>query len=374
MKMARGPEFVRRYDVSQLLGREPRDLNVGPAQRGLRGSVALVTGAGGSIGSELCHELAAIGCRRIVALDHSDHALIDTVDSLRREHEGVDVQDVLCDVRDGQRLKICMDRARPDVVIHAAALKHVHMGDRHPAESVLTNLVGVRNTVEAAAQAGAGRFLLVSSDKAAEPGSVMGACKRLAELYVHGCGRELAARGIAMRLMSVRFGNVFGSAGSVAPIFARQIDEGGPVTITHPDMRRYFMTIQEAVQLILLVCAKSEAQASACYLLDMGEEVRILDLARRMIAQAGKSIEIVTTRVREGEKLNEQLFDDFERVEASTIDGVSRILPASADMEVTAQDISELERVARTVSDEVVRHRVLALLDARLQQSVSAAG
>jgi O-antigen biosynthesis protein WbqV len=334
----------------------------------------LVTGAGGSIGSELCRELAASGVRRIVALDHSDHALIDAIDAVKRDYPQADIQDVLCDVRDSQRLKACVVRARPDVVIHAAALKHVHMGDRHPGESVLTNLVGVRNAVEASAHAGVGRFLLVSSDKAAEPGSVMGACKRLAELYVNGCGRQLAERGIDMRLMSVRFGNVFGSAGSVAPIFARQIEAGEPLTVTHADMRRYFMTIQEAVQLILLVCAKEEPRRSACYLLDMGDEVRILDLARRMIAQAGSKSDIVITRVREGEKLNEQLYDEFERIEPSSVDGVSRILPAAANMEISAQDIADLERTARTVSDEVVRHRLLALLDSRLQQAVPAVG
>jgi O-antigen biosynthesis protein WbqV len=372
--MARGLDTMHRFDVSKLLGRTPRALDMAPAVRSLRGAVVLVTGAGGSIGSELCLELAALGCKRIVALDHSDHALIDAIDAVRRAHPAADIQDLLCDVRDSQRLKACIVRARPDVVIHAAALKHVHMGDRHPAESVLTNLVGVRNAVEASAHAGVGRFVLVSSDKAAEPGSVMGACKRLAELYVHGCGRSLAERGVAMQLMSVRFGNVFGSAGSVVPIFARQIDEGRPLTITHPDMRRYFMTIQEAVQLILLVAAKKDARRSACYLLDMGDEVRIVDLARRMIAQAGVDLDIVVTRVREGEKLNEQLFDEFEVVEPSSIQGVSRITPAASDMDITAQDIAELERTAHTVSDEIVRHRVLALLDSRLQQAVPAVG
>lgn len=372
--MARGPDTMRPYDVTTLLGRPPRELDMGPAGKDLKDAVVLVTGAGGSIGSELCLELASLGCRRIVALDHSDHALIDTIDRVRRVRPMADIQDVLCDVRDSQRLKACTVRARPDLVIHAAALKHVHMGDRHPAESVLTNLVGVRNAVEASAHAGVQRFLLVSSDKAAEPGSVMGACKRLAELYVHGCGRTLAERGVTMQLMSVRFGNVFGSAGSVAPIFARQIAEGGPLTITHPEMRRYFMTMQEAVQLILLVSAKKEPPRSACYLLDMGDEVRIVDLAKRMIAQAGVNLDIVITRVREGEKLNEQLFDEFEVVEKSSIEGVSRITPASSDMEISAQDIAELERAAHTVSDEVVRTRVLALLDSRLQQSVLAVG
>ena len=361
-------------EMETLLGRAPRALDMAPARRALRGATVLVTGAGGSIGSELCRQLAFIGCKRIIALDHSDHALIDVVAMLRRDFAGIDAQDVLCDVRDSQRLHTCIARARPDVVIHAAALKHVHMGDRHPAESVLTNLVGVRNAVEASAAAGVGRFLLVSSDKAASPGSVMGACKRLAELYVHGRGRALATDGAPMRMMSVRFGNVFGSAGSVAPIFERQIAEGGPVTITHPDMRRYFMTMLEAVQLILLVCATEDAAAASSYLLDMGEEVRIMDLARRMIARAGANVAVTITGVREGEKLNEELCDAFERVEPSGIDGVARISPLSGDMVIEARDIAELERVARTVSDEVVRSRVFALVDSRLRQNIPAAG
>lgn len=365
---------MRLGDVEKLLGRAPRELDMGPARRALRGATVLVTGAGGSIGSELCRQLAAMGCKSVIALDHSDHALIDVTTALRHEFPWVDVQDVLCDVRDAQRIEFCIARLRPDVVIHAAALKHVHMGDRHPTESVLTNLVGVRNTVEAAAKAGVGRFLLISSDKAAAPGSVMGACKRLAELYVNGCGREFAARGVKMRMMSVRFGNVFGSAGSVVPIFAQQIAEGRPVTVTHKDMRRYFMTMLEAVQLILLVCAKEEDYGAASYLLDMGEEVRILDLAQRMIAQAGANVPIVTTAVREGEKLNEQLHDEFEKVEPSSVEGVSRIRPASHEMEIGAGDIAELERMVRAVSDEVVRARVFALLDSRLEQSVSAVG
>lgn len=364
---------MNRSDIEFLLGRSPRTLDMAPAQRALRNAVVLVTGAGGSIGSELCRELAAIGCRRIVALDHSDHALIDTITMLREDYPGADVQEILCDVRDAHRLASCMKRMQPDVVIHAAALKHVHMGDRHPAESVLTNLVGVRNAVEAAMAAGAERFLLVSSDKAAAPGSVMGACKRLAEIYVNTCARTIAQRGGSMRLMSVRFGNVFGSAGSVAQVFERQIAKGGPVTITHPDMRRYFMTVQEAVQLILLVCT-SEAEESASYLLDMGDEVQIMDLARRMISRANAFVPIVTTGVREGEKLNEQLYDEYEAVEPSNIEGVCRINPASADIEITARDITDLEQSVRLVSDEVVRHRVFALLDALFGAEEAATG
>ena len=362
------------HDLEELLGRPPRALNMGPALRALRGAAVLVTGAGGSIGSELCHELASVGCKRVVALDHSDHALIEVIARTRRDHPGTDLREVICDVRDAQRLDFCIARARPDVVIHAAALKHVHMGDRHPVESVLTNLVGVRNAVEASARAGVGRFLLVSSDKAAAPGSVMGACKRLAELYLLGCAKDFAGADKRMHVASVRFGNVFGSSGSVAPIFAEQIAAGEPVTVTHKDMRRFFMTMREAIQLILLVCGVEDRDDAAAYLLDMGDEVWIMDLAHRMIARAGADVPIVTTAVREGEKLNEELFDSFERIEPSRIEGVSRIRPTSRDMEITSRDIAELERSVRMASDDSACARVFELLDSRLKPRVLAAG
>lgn len=363
---APGPAEMHPDEVALLLGRALSAHDMRPAKDFIRGKTVLVTGAGGSIGSELCRELAAMGCRKLIALDHSDHALIDLHEALGETR--AQIVDVLCDVRDPQRLTAAFERTRPDVVIHAAALKHVHMGERHPAESVLTNLVGVRNAVEAAAKAGVDHFLLISSDKAAAPGSVMGASKRLAELYL----RHVSAT-TKMRALSVRFGNVLGSKGSVAPLFARQIAAGGPITITHPDMRRYFMTVEEAVQLILLVLAKGDAE-SATYLLDMGEPVRIVDIARRMIENAGTMTAVTVTGLREGEKLDEELFDDFEDVEPAAIEGVSRIRPASDDYAITAHDITEMERVVRTQSDDIVRHRIFALLDSRLGQGVSDVG
>lgn len=364
--MGSGTLNMRVEDVAALLGREVRSPDMRPAREFVRDQTVLVTGAGGSIGSELCREVVAMGCRKLIALEHSDHALIDLKESLGAVR--TPLVDVMCDVRDAQRLSAAFERTRPDVVIHAAALKHVHMGERHPGESVLTNLIGVRNAVEAASQAKVGHFLFVSSDKAAAPGSVMGASKRLAELYLRSVGATST-----MRTLSVRFGNVFGSKGSVAPLFARQIANGGPITITHPDMRRYFMTVQEAVQLILLVLARG-GEESATYLLDMGEPVKIMDIARRMIAQANAMTAVEITGLREGEKLDEELYDAFEDVEPSGIDGVQRIRPASAEFAISAEDIAEIERTVRTKSDDIVRHRIFALLDGRLEQGVSDVG
>lgn len=365
MQATRSDE-MRPEEVARILGREARSPDMRPARDFVRGKTVLVTGAGGSIGSELCRELVAMGCKKLIALDHSDHALIDLQESLGPVR--TPVVDVLCDVRDAQRLAAAFERTRPDIVIHAAALKHVHMGERHPAESLLTNLIGVRNAVEAAMKAGVDHFLLISSDKAAAPGSVMGAAKRMAELYLRSVGSTSK-----MRAVSVRFGNVFGSKGSVAPLFARQIAAGGPITITHPDMRRYFMTVQEAVQLIVLVLS-SGGEESATYLLDMGESVRIMDVARRMIEQAGAITAVEVTGLREGEKLDEELYDSFEEIEPAAIDGVSRIRPTSEEFAITARDITELERLVRTTSDDIIRHRVFALLDDRLGQGVSEVG
>ena len=210
----------------------------------------LITGAAGSIGSALALELAQLGCTHLAMLDQFDHGLIDIVEHVQRIAPKLPVTDALCDVRDSGRLDAWMRRIEPDVVFHSAALKHVHLGERHPVECVLTNLVGVRNALNAAVNAGAGHFMLISSDKAAAPSCVMGATKRLAELHLAGFQLE---RITPTRMKSVRFGNVIGSQGSVLPRFKAQIEAGGPLEVTHPEMERFFMTADEAVDFILNV-------------------------------------------------------------------------------------------------------------------------
>jgi O-antigen biosynthesis protein WbqV len=358
-----------------VLGRADRSLDSTDAQRYFEGATVLVTGAGGSIGGELCRGLLRLGCRQIIELDYSDHALINLLEGLSPA-DRQRTTDVLCDVRDLERLTAVFCRFKPDAVIHAAALKHVHMGDRHPTECVLTNLVGVRNAALAASRANVGRFLLISSDKAAAPVSVMGACKRLAELFLHGFARELAARGSKMRLASVRFGNVFGSAGSVVPLFLRQIAQGGPLTLTHLQMRRYFMTLHEAVGLILNVTALvgEKEPAVATYLLDMGRPVRIVDLAHRLMEITGKVVPIEVCGLREGEKLDEQLFDAAERFEPCSVEGVTRLAPFPDLAMVGEREVEELENLSRSLSDQVLRSRVFAYLDMHLREAIQAAG
>lgn len=332
----------------------------------------VVTGAAGSIGSALALELAELGCSHLALLDQFDHGLIDIYERVRRVAPSLPLSDVLCDVRDMGRLSVWMRRLEPDIVLHSAALKHVHLGERHPIECVITNLVGVRNAVAAAASAGAAHFVLVSSDKAASPVCVMGATKRLAELHLAGFRMERAG---AMRLKAVRFGNVLGTQGSVLPRFAAQIAAGGPLEVTHPDMERYFMSAREAVGLILSVASLSDGEPGVgAYVMEMGDPISIVEIGREMIRRSGKDIEIVFTGLRPGEKLKEHLFDDNEKVAQSSLPGVFRVTPHSADAYVTSADVAHLETIARTMENTVVRQRVFAYLDERLCRSNRAAG
>jgi FlaA1/EpsC-like NDP-sugar epimerase len=329
----------------------------------------LITGAAGSVGSALSLELARLGCAHLAMLDQFDHGLINIVESVRRIAPKLQITEALCDVRDSGRLDAWVRRIEPDVVIHSAALKHVHLGERHPVECVLTNLVGVRNALSAAANAGAGHFMLISSDKAAAPSCVMGATKRLAELHLTGFQME---RPTATRLKSVRFGNVLGSQGSVLPRFEAQIEAGGPLEVTHPDMERFFMSAQEAVGLILSVTAL-EGETGA-YFMEMGAPVSIMELGREMIRSCGKQIDVEITGLRQGEKLKEQLADDYETVESTPLPGIFRVTPQSEDAYVTAADVAHLEAMARTMDNAVVRQRVFAHLDQRLGREERATG
>lgn len=329
----------------------------------------LITGAAGSVGAALSLKLAKLGCAHLAMLDQFDHGLLDIVESVKRVAPGLAATEALCDIRDSERLESWMRRIEPDVVIHAAALKHVHLGERHPVECVLTNLVGVRNAATAAAEAGVSHFMLISSDKAAAPTCVMGATKRLAELYLTGFQLEQPTR---MRMKSVRFGNVLGSQGSVLPRFEAQIEAGGPLEVTHPEMERFFMSAEEAVGLILSVTAL-EREAGA-YFMEMGDPISILDLGRDLIARSGQEIDIAFTGLRPGEKLREQLVDDYENVAPSALPGVFRVTPKAADAHLTAADVAHLETLARTMENAIVRQRVFAHLDERLNREERAAG
>lgn len=351
--------------TSLALGRPEVEFDASAQRLFYANKRVLVTGAAGSIGSALALKLAQSGCAHLALLDQFDHGLLDVVEAVHAAAPALPVTEALCDIRDAGRLNAWMHRIEPDVVIHSAALKHVHMGERHAAECVLTNLVGVRNALAAAADAGASHFMLVSSDKAAAPVCVMGATKRLAELHLLGFQIE---RNPQMRLRSVRFGNVLGSQGSVLPRFMAQIEKGGPVEVTHPGMERFFMSVNEAVGLILSVAATDDRGASgACaYYMEMGEPVSIMQIARELIGRSGREAPIKITGLRSGERLSEQLFDDLEAVAPSALPGVYRITPNAADAYVASADVAHLETVARTLDNAVVRQRVFAHLDERL--------
>jgi O-antigen biosynthesis protein WbqV len=333
------------------------------------GKRVVVTGAGGSIGSALAAHFAKLDCAQLALVDQFDHGLIEVAENASRLNPELDVVEVLTDVRDSVRLTRQFKRLQPDIVVHAAALKHVHMGERHAGECVLTNLIGTRNALLAAHASGASHFTLISSDKAAAPVCVMGATKRLSELHLLSYGRTRAPN---MVLKSIRFGNVLGSQGSVLPRFKAQIAAGGPLQITHADMERYFMSPEEAVGLIVSVTGSQDP--SGVYFMEMGEPVSILDMARGLIAESGRDVAIEFTGLRPGEKMKEALFDDYERVVRSQSNRVFRVDPLAADAGVGSEELDQIEQLARSGDTDMIRYRVFALLDACLGREEVAVG
>jgi O-antigen biosynthesis protein WbqV len=351
-------------DVLRLVsGGGDRHLELGA----FRDARILVNGACGGIGKALVDALSLARCAALGALDMDDHALVEMRGEART------VVDHIANVRDRRRMDAVMAAFRPDLVLHAVALRNVALAERHPGECVLTNLVGARNAVRAAEAAGARAFLAISSDKAASPTNMVGATLRLAELYVADRNGAAQRAGAARRFLSVRLGNVFGTKGSVGARFARQIAAGGPVTLTHPDMRRYFMTLPEATGLVLKAAAGAGATRSGGqFVLDVGRPMRIRDLAERMIAAASSPARIEITGVRPGEKLDEDLYDDHERVAHAGIEGMVRVASPSARAP-TDPELDALETLARAGRDEALKGAVTDLLAACLSSAAPTA-
>ena len=305
------PYESRPIDPSTLLGRDALENELPGVTDAYAGRRVLVTGAGGSIGAELCRQIASCGPTTLVLLDHAEHALFQIERELREMAPEIEIMPILGSVCQAELVRVLMQARAIDVVLHAAAYKHVPMVEANAIEGMRNNVIGTRTVAMAAEEAGVERFILVSTDKAVRPGSVMGASKRFAEMIV----QHLATRATRTRFSMVRFGNVLGSSGSVIPTFADQIGRGGPVTLTHEDVTRYFMTIPEAVRLVLL--AATIADGGEVFVLDMGAPVRIRDIALRMIEGYGLTvrdahnprgdIEIKVTGLRPGEKLHEEL-------------------------------------------------------------------
>lgn len=296
---------LRDVDIEDLIGRHPVDTEVGSIAGYITGKRVLVTGAGGSIGSELCRQLIRFSPSELIMLDRDESGLHGVQMSISG-HGLLDSNDVvLADIRDSRTLNRIFDERRPQVVFHAAALKHLPMLEQYPAEAWETNVIGTANVLSAAEAARVETFVNISTDKAANPVSVLGRSKRLAERLA-----AAAAERTGNTYLSVRFGNVIGSRGSMLPTFISQIEAGGPVTVTHPEVTRYFMTIPEACELVIQ--AGAIGRPGEVLILDMGEPVRILDVAQRMIAASGRNVEIVFTGLREGEKLHEELIGSTE--------------------------------------------------------------
>jgi FlaA1/EpsC-like NDP-sugar epimerase len=350
---------VRQVELEDLLGRDPVLLDDTGLKQQLAGKSVLVTGAGGSIGSELCRQIIRFGPRRLVFLEQSEFALY----SIEQEFAGQPVSCVMGDVKDAERMAAVFAEYRPDVVFHAAAYKHVPLMERANAwEAVKNNVQGTLNVARAALAAGAGEFVLISTDKAVNPTNVMGASKRLAEM---AC-QAVQAQASATRFVMVRFGNVLGSSGSVIPRFREQIARGGPVTVTHPEIIRYFMLIPEAAQLVLQagLMAAREAEGGRIFVLDMGEPVKIVDLARDMIRLSGfadEEIKIEFTGLRPGEKLYEELLADGESTLPTPHPKLRIAKPSSAPDQQWLNDLEHWLAAAGRDEAEVkagLRHRV----------------
>lgn len=295
---------IRPVQIEDLLGREPVKVNLEEISQYLKGKVVLVTGAGGSIGSELCRQIAQVGPKKLVLLGHGENSIHKIWLELKEKFINLSLGVEIADVRDKAKLQRVFSAHKPQVVFHAAAHKHVPLMEMHPDEAIKTNVFGTKNVAELADRCSSEIFVLISTDKAVNPSSVMGATKRMAELIIQNL-----FVGSNTKFVAVRFGNVLGSRGSVVPIFKEQIAKGGPVTVTHPQMKRYFMTIPEAVQLVIQ--AGAMAKGGEIFVLDMGEPVKIVDLATNLIKLSGlephKDIEIKFTGTRPGEKLFEEL-------------------------------------------------------------------
>jgi O-antigen biosynthesis protein WbqV len=351
--------------IEDLLNRPQVPLDRDGMARLVRGRRVLVTGAGGTIGAELARQVAALGPSLLVLLDNGEYALWQIDLELAESQPALPRQARIADIRDEARIRAIFDEVRPELVFHAAALKHVPMVEANAVEGLLTNASGTRNVADAARSAGAQAMVFISTDKAVNPSSVMGASKRLAEMYVQALD-VAALHGGGMRCVTVRFGNVLGSTGSVVPLFRRQLEHGGPLTVTHPDMQRYFMTVREAVGLVLQATVVGlaglslpEAEQGGIFVLDMGEPVKIVDLARQMIRLAGLKvlendapdvqggIRIAYSGLRPGEKLFEELFHGEEAPVPTGHAGLLMAAPRTADAAIVARAIDEVAALCR---------------------------
>jgi FlaA1/EpsC-like NDP-sugar epimerase len=340
--------------VEDLLLRASENIDYARLEALVKNKAVIVTGGGGSIGSEICERVVTFGAARLLVIENSEPALYAVTEALAAQTVGTVIEGRIADIRDRERVLRLMNAFKPDIVFHAAALKHVPILERDWSEGVKTNIFGSVNVADAALAAGAGAMVMISTDKAIEPVSMLGLTKRFAEMYCQALDHDLSSQSGGsqrMRLISVRFGNVLASNGSVVPKFKAQIEAGGPVTVTHPDMVRYFMTIREACDLVLTAATHALGPARSdvsVYVLNMGQPVRIVDLAERMIRlsglQPGHDIDIVFTGMRPGERLNEILFASEEPAVEIGVAGIMAAKPNEPPMQALRKWIGALEQ------------------------------
>ncbi|WP_137043472.1 SDR family NAD(P)-dependent oxidoreductase [Pseudolabrys sp. FHR47] len=341
--------------VEDLLLRPSAKIDYQRLRDYVKGKAVVVTGGGGSIGSEICERAIAFGAARLMILENSEPALHAITERLKTELAEAEIVDRIADIRDRARIMRLIAEFKPDIVFHAAALKHVPLLERDWDEGVKTNVLGSVNVADAAAAAGAAAMVMISTDKAIEPVSVLGATKRMAEMYCDALDADLKRRAgdsdKPMRLISVRFGNVLASNGSVVPKFKAQIEAGGPVTVTHPDMVRYFMTIREACDLVITAASHAESDGdkrASVYVLNMGQPVKIVDLAERIIRlsglEPGRDIQIAFTGIRPGERLHEILFSSAEEMAEIGLPGIVAAKPVQASLDDVRQWLATVEQ------------------------------
>jgi FlaA1/EpsC-like NDP-sugar epimerase len=345
---------IKPIQIEDLLGRKQINLNREAMSRFIKGRRVLITGAGGTIGGELVRQVASFDPKSVILLDHSEYLLYSIDLEIKELFPDVYRSMVLADVTDEPLIDDIIREEKPDIVFHAAALKHVPIAEFNPCQTILTNVIGTRNVAEACRKHGVKAMIMISTDKAVFPSSIMGATKRLAESLCQAIDAQNTKKKTT-RFITTRFGNVLGSTGSVVPLFKRQLAQGGPITVTHPEIKRYFMTVQEAVELVLeaaVVGINTPQTAGQIFVLDMGQPIRILDLAEQMIQLAGlkpyDDIKIEFSGLRPGEKLIEELFLASEKLIQTSCDGLMLAAPALSDYKILMAGVDALEELART--------------------------
>lgn len=349
---------IRDVTIDDLLGHRPIELDISAIRTLLHDKVVLVTGAGGSIGSELCRQIAEYAPHQLICLDRTENYLAEIQVNFSKQFPELDILYSLCDITDTRRLQRLFREHRPQVVFHAAAFKHVPVCENNPDDAIINNVFGTMQVANTASEFGCGYFVMVSTDKAVNASSVMGCTKRIAELYVQSFSRKSQTR-----FVTVRFGNVLHSHGSVVPLFMNQIEQGGPVTVTHPEIERFFMSISEAVQLVLQ--AVTMGKSGEIFVLDMGKPMRILDLAHELIRRAGLEpgvdIEIVMSGLRPGEKLYEELINEGEQALPTYHDRIRTMNSVMRDYEEVQKRVLELIDLARAKRLEAVFEKMKEL-------------